>query len=491
MFDPVIAPSGTLLGLLQRGRGDGTLHALAAPRAEALAALNHCVLQRPPPRLAGREPLPLLRPSLSRPRRRARRDRAAPLRPRRPPRHRRVSAPASPSRSSATSPPTAARDALRAAAPLRRYRRQLGMGPRRAGPARRRRRAARPRRPRPRPLPGRPRGRRRARRRRARRLRTPALAAVGRRPASHGARVRAAQEQGSFDRWQRQMRPSAARAPAGASRPSSTGPSRASTAGRARTSRRRPLPGRRRRPRGPARDRRGRRGAAPTPPAPPLCATSPRRRPRRPRPDRGRRGRPASAPSPRPPSPPSSACAASPPSTGPAAGPHRPDALGAAAAAMLACRGGQQDATLVLAALRDAGTGRGPRRADPVDPRRRRRTARHRLRRARTAPCLPRDGLLPSARPGRPARWPPPIPPSPPGFAVECLWDCEETTREVAARHAATGDVRVVEQLRRLAADPAEEAEVQTAVRSRIGPEGPAVLNRSRRCTRGGGTAAG
>src|SRR6478735_9214862 len=47
MFDPVIAPSGTLLGLLQRGRGDGTLHALAAPRAEALTALNHCVMNDP------------------------------------------------------------------------------------------------------------------------------------------------------------------------------------------------------------------------------------------------------------------------------------------------------------------------------------------------------------------------------------------------------------------------------------------------------------
>ncbi|MEU8352101.1 HEAT repeat domain-containing protein, partial [Streptomyces sp. NPDC048845] len=47
MFDPDIAPSGTLLGLLQRGRGDGTLHALAAPRAEALAALHHCVLHDP------------------------------------------------------------------------------------------------------------------------------------------------------------------------------------------------------------------------------------------------------------------------------------------------------------------------------------------------------------------------------------------------------------------------------------------------------------
>ena len=47
MFDPDIAPSGTLLGLLQRGRGDGPLHALAAQRAEALAALEHCVLRDP------------------------------------------------------------------------------------------------------------------------------------------------------------------------------------------------------------------------------------------------------------------------------------------------------------------------------------------------------------------------------------------------------------------------------------------------------------
>ncbi len=59
----------------------------------------------------------------------------------------------------------------------------------------------------------------------------------------------------------------------------------------------------------------------------------------------------------------------------------------------------------------------------------------------------------------------------PTGFAVECLWDCEETTREVAALHAETGDLRVAERLRRLAADPAEEDEVQTAVRSRIGPD--------------------
>ncbi|WP_441248708.1 HEAT repeat domain-containing protein [Kitasatospora sp. McL0602] len=55
------------------------------------------------------------------------------------------------------------------------------------------------------------------------------------------------------------------------------------------------------------------------------------------------------------------------------------------------------------------------------------------------------------------------------GIAVECLWDCEEATRELAARHVTTtGDVRVLERLRRLAADPAEEAEVHAAVRGRL-----------------------
>lgn len=80
---------------------------------------------------------------------------------------------------------------------------------------------------------------------------------------------------------------------------------------------------------------------------------------------------------------------------------RRPDALGAAAGRVLACRGGVQDRDLVLAAVREAVRGR-PRRADPVDPRGRHRTARHRLRRTRTASRLPRDRLLPSARPGRP-----------------------------------------------------------------------------------------
>lgn len=56
------------------------------------------------------------------------------------------------------------------------------------------------------------------------------------------------------------------------------------------------------------------------------------------------------------------------------------------------------------------------------------------------------------------------------GFAVECLWDCEESTRELAAHIATTGDSRVVERLRRLATDPAEEAGVQSAVRGRLRP---------------------
>ncbi|WP_432146136.1 HEAT repeat domain-containing protein [Streptomyces sp. bgisy084] len=149
----------------------------------------------------------------------------------------------------------------------------------------------------------------------------------------------------------------------------------------------------------------------------------------------------------------------------------RTDRLGAAAAAVLARRGGRRDAEPVLAALRrtvreegpDAdglwelvdGTGRlGVVCAAPVLRHIYRETSSSHLR-GRAA------GALAATDPGFAA-----------GFAVECLWDCEETTRELAARHAATGDDRVVEQLRRLAADPAEEDEVQTAVRSRIGPEG-------------------
>ncbi|MGW9043946.1 HEAT repeat domain-containing protein [Streptomyces lydicus] len=152
----------------------------------------------------------------------------------------------------------------------------------------------------------------------------------------------------------------------------------------------------------------------------------------------------------------------------------RADRLGASAAAILARRGGQRDAEPVLAALRrtvreegpDAdglwelvdGTGRlGVACAAPVLRHVYRETSSSHLRGRAAAALAATD-------PGFAA-----------GFAVECLWDCEETTRELAARHAATGDARVVEQLRRLAADPAEEAEVQTAVRSRFGPDASAV----------------
>jgi hypothetical protein len=152
---------------------------------------------------------------------------------------------------------------------------------------------------------------------------------------------------------------------------------------------------------------------------------------------------------------------------------HRPDLLGASAAGVLACRGGDRDASLVLGALRETvrsegpdapplwtlvdGTGRlGVTAAAPVLRHIYRETASSRLRGRAAAALAATDPAFPA------------------GFAVECLWDCEESTREIAARHAETGDIRVAERLRRLAADPAEEAEVQTAVRSRMGPDLPA-----------------
>ncbi|MEV0012443.1 HEAT repeat domain-containing protein [Streptomyces sp. NPDC047973] len=152
----------------------------------------------------------------------------------------------------------------------------------------------------------------------------------------------------------------------------------------------------------------------------------------------------------------------------------RPDALGASAAGVLACRGTGQDAPLVLAALREAVRGEGPDAqrlwtlvdgtgrlgiacAAPVLRHVYRETSSSHLRGRAAQALAVTDPMFVS------------------GFAVECLWDCEETTRELAARHAETGDIRVAERLRRLAADPAEEAEVQTAVRSRIGPDTPAL----------------
>ncbi|MGW1806867.1 HEAT repeat domain-containing protein [Streptomyces sp. NPDC002078] len=149
---------------------------------------------------------------------------------------------------------------------------------------------------------------------------------------------------------------------------------------------------------------------------------------------------------------------------------QRPDVLGAAAGRMLACRGGVQDRDLVLGALREAVRGDGPDAPTLwtlVD-------GTGRLGIACAAPVLRhiyRETASSHLR-GRAARALAATDPSfATGFAVECLWDCEESTRELAARHAETGDARVVERLRRLAADPAEEAEVQTAVRSRFGPD--------------------
>ncbi|MBA2946185.1 HEAT repeat domain-containing protein [Streptomyces himalayensis] len=152
----------------------------------------------------------------------------------------------------------------------------------------------------------------------------------------------------------------------------------------------------------------------------------------------------------------------------------RPDILGAAAGRMLACRGGMEDGHLVIGALREAVRSDGPDAATLgtlID-------GTGRLGIACAAPVLRhiyRETASSHLR-GRAARALAVTDPSfAAGFAVECLWDCEESTRELAARHAATGDARVVDQLRRLASDPAEEAEVQTAVRSRIGPDTPAV----------------
>lgn len=146
-----------------------------------------------------------------------------------------------------------------------------------------------------------------------------------------------------------------------------------------------------------------------------------------------------------------------------------PDGLAAAAAEMLGCRGGAQDADAVLAELRRTVRLQGPDSAvlSPLVD------GAARLSIVCAAPILRhvyRETASSQLR-GRAARALAATDTSfPAGFAIECLWDCEETTREVAAEHAATGDVRVVERLRRLAADPAEQEGVQSAVRGRLSP---------------------
>ncbi|WP_344259991.1 HEAT repeat domain-containing protein [Streptomyces sodiiphilus] len=150
----------------------------------------------------------------------------------------------------------------------------------------------------------------------------------------------------------------------------------------------------------------------------------------------------------------------------------RADDLGFAAAAMLAGLGDATDAPRVLAALRRAVRTLGAQAPQllPLTE------GVGRLTVAAAAPVLRyvyRETASSQLR-GQAARSLASVDPDfPSGLAVECLWDCEESTREVAARFAATGDERVVERLRRLAADPAERDGVQTAVRGRLaGPAG-------------------
>ncbi|MFF8377805.1 HEAT repeat domain-containing protein [Streptomyces sp. NPDC015661] len=468
MFDPVIAPSGTLLGLLQRGRGDGTLHALAAPRAEALAALNHCVLDDP------RHDWQVENRSLYYARLYL--DLHGGLDE--------IEAHLFDAEDHLDTEESRTGLALAVLGHLASYGRQdallllrryaatganwawaldeLALRDDDAG------------------------------------LRALALPVLGRFPADAegdaelartvrdafeprpwrlwaedpreavGARVRAAREQGSFDRWQRQMRPAGPRpgwsvkavldwAQEGYER----GAVLHGPAARCLTA----VAGPEDRPELLAAARHGAagaRGAA-------LHHLAESRDPavldlveaaadgddreiadaavaayrRMCGDDAVARAR---------------------------AWVRRTDALGAAAAEVLACRGTAQDAPLVLGALRGTVRSAGPdapELACLVD-------GAGRLGIACAAPVLRhvyRETTSSQLR-GRVARALATTDTTfATGFAVECLWDCEETTREVAAQHAETGDVRVAERLRRLAADPAEEVEVQTAVRNRIGPD--------------------
>ncbi|MER5206896.1 HEAT repeat domain-containing protein [Streptomyces sp. NPDC002825] len=468
MFDPVIAPSGTLLGLLQRGRGDGTLHALAAPRAEALAALNHCVLDDP------RHDWQVENRSLYYARLYL--DLHGGLDE--------IEAHLFDAEDHLDTEESRTGLALAVLGHLASYGRQdallllrryaatganwawaldeLALRDDDAG------------------------------------LRALALPVLARFPAdaegeaelartvrdafeprpwrlwaedpreSVGARVRAAREQGSFDRWQRQMRPAGPRpgwsvkavldwAQEGYER----GAVLHGPAARCLTA----VAGPEDRPELLAAARHGApgaRGAA-------LHHLAESRDPavldlveaaadgdsreiadaavaayrRMCGDDAVARAR---------------------------AWVRRTDALGTAAAEVLACRGTAQDAPLVLGALRGTVRSAGPDAPELgclVD-------GAGRLGIACAAPVLRhvyRETTSSQLR-GRVARALAATDTTfATGFAVECLWDCEETTREVAAQHAETGDVRVAERLRRLAADPAEEVEVQTAVRNRIGPD--------------------
>ncbi|MFJ9971778.1 HEAT repeat domain-containing protein [Streptomyces sp. NPDC090621] len=465
MFDPVIAPSGTLLGLLQRGRGDGTLHALTAPRAEALQALDHCVLHDPRHdwQVENRSlyyarlyldlngELDAIEAHLLDPEDALHTDESRT------------------GLALAVLGHLASYGRLDALALLRRYAAQganwawaldeLALRDDDAG---------------------------------LRALAVPVLARFGTDPAGEAelaaavrdafeprpwrlwaddpraavsTRVRAAREAGSFDRWQQQLRPSGPRPGwsvdavfAWAQQGIERGAALHVPAARCLVAVAAPED----RPEILSAARAGTEGARCTAlryladsEAPETldlveaavadgsrlvvdAALDAFERMRTPAAvDRARRWA------------------------------QRPDMLGAAAGRVLACRGGAQDSDLVLGALREAVRGEGPDAPTLwtlVD-------GAGRLGIACAAPVLRhiyRETASSHLR-GRAARALAATDPSfAAGFAVECLWDCEETTRELAARHAETGDARVVERLRRLAADPAEEDEVQTAVRSRF-----------------------
>ncbi|MFI6684326.1 HEAT repeat domain-containing protein [Streptomyces sp. NPDC050485] len=472
MFDPVIAPSGTLLGLLQRGRGDGTLHALAAPRDEALAALNHCVLSDP------RHDWQVENRSLYYARLFLDLDGGLDQIER----HLFGAEDILDTEDSRTGLALAVLGHLAsygrtdALALLRRYASagsnwawaldELALRDDDAG------------------------------------LRGLATSVLGRFPATAegdaelaatvrdayeprpwrlwaedprdgvGARVRAAREAGSFDRWQRQLRPSGPRPgwsvqavfdwaeqglergaalhlPAARCLGAVAGPEdRAAIVAAARSG------------------TDGARGAA-------LHYLAESR-------DARVLDLIESAVSAGSHTVAEAAVHAFERMCGPEAVDRargwvqRPDELGASAASVLASRGEAGDGKLVLGALRETVRSKGPDApllralvdgagrlgigcAAPVLRHVYRETASSELR-GRTARALAATD-----------------PSFATGFAVECLWDCEETTREVAAQYAELVDARVAERLRRLAADPAEEAEVQSAIHDRLGPDPTAV----------------
>lgn len=462
MFEPVIAPSGTLLGLLQRGRGDGTLHALAAPRAEALEALNQCVLRDP------RQDWQVENRSLYYARLYL--DLAGPLGE--------IEAHLFSADDLVDEEDHRTGLALSVLGHLASYGRDDALmllrryaasganwawaldelalrdddeGLRSLAPAVLARFPARPRARRGWPPP-------------SATPTSPVRGACGRRPRSTGSACAPPVSKGSFDRWQRQMTPSgprpgwgvqavfdwaadglrrgtplhvpAARCLAAVAQPEDRSAILAAAAGA---------------------DGEAARATAlhhlvlAEPENPAVLDLIE-----------------AAADEP--------AVAAYERMCGPEAVErarrwvHRPDALGEAAAAILAARGGAEDAGLVLGALRSTVRGAGPdtrRLFALVD-------GAGRLAVGCAAPVLRhiyRETASSHLR-GRAARALASTDPTfAAGFAVECLWDCEETTREVAARHAETADARVAPRLRRLAADPAEEEDVQSAVRSRIAPE--------------------